>query len=72
MVVTNCTHYWVIEEPSKDYNKGATSFGICKYCSYSKEFSNSYESTEFNKTKRRKPQLVSYQQRMWKIKNHGF
>ena len=84
MAVTGCKHYWIIEEPNKNYNNGITSNGICKYCSHTKEFSNSYDSIEFNrtpqelnkssttlKTKRRKPQLVSYQQRMWKIKNHG-
>jgi hypothetical protein len=58
----------MIESPD-----GKTSMGVCKLCGSAREFVNSYESKEFNDTgKRRKPQLVTYAQRMWKIKNYGF
>ena len=64
----DCAHHWMIESPD-----GTTSTGVCNLCGTVREFVNSYESKEFNDTgRRRKPQLVTHAQRMWKIKNYGF
>jgi hypothetical protein len=50
--------------------EGRKSKGVCKYCGTSKEFFNSYDIPDLNTTPR-KPQLVTYAQRMWMIKNYG-
>jgi len=65
---STCAHHWMIESPD-----GTTSTGVCNLCGTVKQFINSYEAAEFNDTgRRRKPRLVTYAQRMWKIKNYGF
>ena len=64
---STCAHHWMIESPD-----GATSTGVCNLCGTVKQFINSYEAAEFNDTgRRRKPRLVTYAQRMWKIKHFG-
>ena len=62
----DCAHHWMIETPD-----GKKSPGVCKHCGTSKEFFNSYDIPDFS-TGYHKPQLVTYAQRMWKIKNYGF
>ena len=34
-IQTLCKHYWLIEPPTSE-----TSFGICKYCGVTREFTN--------------------------------
>ena len=50
---------------------GRKSTGTCKHCGTSKQFLNSYDSNDFNGEGLRKPQLVTYAQRMWNIKHYG-
>ena len=64
---TNCAHHWMIETAN-----GTQSSGTCKHCGVNQKFFNSYDCKDFNGKRIRKPQLVTYAQRVWKIKNYGF
>ena len=66
MVKEICAHHWMIETAN-----GKKSSGICKHCGDSKKFFNSYDSKDFNGERIRKPQLVTYAQRVWNIKHYG-
>ncbi len=44
--MTECVHYWKIEEPS-----GPVSKGVCKYCGREKEYVTAYGYRYNNKPK---------------------
>jgi hypothetical protein len=44
-----CTHYWIIESPSK-----TTSNGICKLCGCEHQFINSFENLRYAAFRERK------------------